>query len=470
MKRVAALSPSRLVPRQPDSDAPTVLLAGLIVSLAAATALADHRLQRPALMAAAATAVGATLLLAPLFPLFLGLIATLPLADWKPPGSPLSISVVLAMVLALRVLVELPTLRPLQSTLVVRWTGLPLLLIPSAFLGAASIGARGQLFLSMASWFAIALLIAHFVDERRWRTVRRLLLAELVVALVVGGCEILAQRWLLPFPDPPQVHAEYFFGYFRPRSISLSPYALGEFLAFTAPLVWYELGLSLRRDRLGRLAWWTFIAAAQLALLVATLSRKSLWQALVALIVFLLVSLGDPRMRRRVVLVAAGIGAIAVVAINLNGPAFSERLTSSTSAEGVSLRVNTYDDAVTIGTEHMPLGAGLGNFVATSTGRYGEQFSAYNSFAEAFSDSGLLGLLAVVALVAIPIGAAARTGAKVIPPRAVVLGVLGGLIGLAVVESSIWRKSLAFGVGLCLALYLNGREQSGLPASRASAS
>lgn len=439
---------------------PTLLVGSLAVSVAAAVALADERLERPTLVAAAAVLVAAVLLLTPLFPLALAMIASLPFADWKPPGCPLSISVLLAVVIGVRVLVELPALRPLRSHAIVRWTALPLLLVPSAFLGAASIGARGQLFFSIASWLAIALIVAHFVDERRWPIVRRLLLAELVVALVIGGFEVLAQRWLVPLPDPPVIRAEYFFGYFRPRSITLSPYALGEFLAFTAPLVWYELGLALRGDRLRRLAWLSVVAAGQFALLVATLSRKSLWQVLVAAVVFLLVSLGDLRLRSRIVVVTAGIAGLALLAVNLNGPAFSERLTSSTSAEGVSVRMNTYADAVQIGTAHLPLGAGLGNFVATSTDRYGEQFAAYNSFAEAFSDSGLLGLLAVFAIVGLPIGLALRTGSRIAPPRAVAVSVLVGLLALATVESSIWRKSLAFSVGLCLAVYVNGRERT----------
>jgi len=451
---------ARLSRSKPAALAPALLVSGVLLSLAVAVILAEPRLERPGEIAAAAVVGAGAVILTPLFPLLLLLVATMPFADWKPPGSPLSITVLLALLLALRALIELPTLRPLRAGFIVRWTGLPLLLLPSAFLGAASIGARGQVFLSIASWFAIALLCAHFVDERRWRAVRTLLVAELVVALVVGGLEIVAGRWLIPFPNPPQVQAEFFFGFFRPRSIALSPYTLGEFLAFTAPLVWYELGVALRRDPIRRAVWWALLATGQLALLVATLSRKSLWQVAVSAVVFLVVSLGDRNVRGRIFLVAAGIAAIAALAVFVNGPAFTERLTSNTSAESVSTRENTLGDAIRIGSQHMPLGAGLGNFVATSADRYGEQLAAYNSFAEAFSDSGLLGLFAVVALVLVPLGAAARLGSDVLPPRAVVLSGMAGLIALALVESSIWRKSLAVSSGFCLALFLNARERS----------
>jgi O-antigen ligase len=450
----------RPVPRAPSAILLGLVAAGLSASMLAAFGLADPRLERPTIMATAAAALIAVMIVVPLFPLLLTVVAVMPFADWQPPGSPLSISVLLTGILAIRVLTEHRTLRSLRSGWIVRWTGLPLLLAPSAFLGAGSLGARGQLFLSIASWFAIAVLCAHFADEHRWRAIRCVLLAELLLALAVGGLEIAAGHWLIPFPDPPQIQAEHFFQFFRPRAITLSPYALGEFLAFTAPLVWYELGIALRNDRLRCALWWCAVAAAQLALLVATLSRKSLWQLSVAAVVFFLLSLRNRKVRGRMLIVSAAVGALAVLAVVINGPALSERLTSSTSAESVATRVNTLQDAIDIGSEHVLLGAGLTNFVSTSTDRYGEQLSAQNSFAEAFADSGLLGLFVVLALIAVPLVAAARASMRVAPPSSVVVSAMAGLIALAVVESSIWRKSLAYSTGFCLALFLNSQERA----------
>ena len=447
-------------PRAPSATLVHLTAAGLLVSVLLAFGLAEPRLERPTLVAVVGAALLTLVILAPLFPLLLAVVATLPFADWQPRGSPLSISVVLAGVLVLRVLAEQRSIRPLRFGWIVRWSALPLLLVPSAFLGAASLGARWQLFLSMLSWFAIALLCAHFADERRWPAIRLVLLSELVLALVVGGLEIAAGRWLVPFPDPPQIQAEFFFGFFRPRAITLSPYALGEFLAFTAPLVWYELELALRKDRLRRALWWSAVAAGQLALLVSTLSRKSLWQLSVSAVVFFALSLRNRRVRGRLVIVLGAVGVLAVLAVVINGPALSFRLTSSTSAESVTTRVSTFRDAIHIGSDHVILGAGLANFVSTSEDRYGEQLAAQNSFAEAFADSGLLGLFAVVALIALPLAAAAGASVRVSPPSPVVVSAMAGLIALAVVESSIWRKSLAYSTGLCLAAFVNSRQRA----------
>ncbi|MFN0154650.1 MAG: hypothetical protein ACKVUT_09745 [Gaiella sp.] len=437
--------------------APAVALAaGVVLSTAAGAMLAEPELGMLAVVLVVAALVCTAALAVPLHLLVLGLVATLPFADWQPPGSPVSISVLAAMTACGRALVEVGTLRPLQLRSVGPWLALPLLLVPSAFSGAAGFGGRAQLFFSMASWLAIALLVGHFLTESRWPLIRAVLVAEVAIAVVIAAAELVAQRWLVPFPDPPQTQVEFFFGFFRPRSITLSPYALGEFLAFTAPIVWYQLAAAFRRDR-GRLPLWLMLTAGQLAIIVATLSRKSLWQLGVAIAVFLVASLADRRARRSLLPVAVALAVAVVAAVTLNGPALGERLRSSTSAEGVSLRVDTFNDALTIGTSTLPLGAGLGNFVATSTDRYGEQLAAYNSFAEAFADSGLLGLAVVLLLVAIPFRLAAAAPAVHVPPRAVVLATMAGLVALAAVESSIWRKSLAFSAGLCLAVAANAR-------------
>jgi hypothetical protein len=432
------------------------LVGGAVLSTAVGGALAAPELGPFAIAIVVTALVCAVAFVVPLPWLVLGLVATLPFADWQPPGSPVSISVLAALTASSRALAEVGSLRPLRIPGVGLWLALPLLLVPSAFVGVAGFGDRAQIFLSMASWFAIALLVGHFLTESRWPLIRAVLVAEVALAVTVAAAELMAQRWLIPFPDPPQTEVEFFFGFFRPRSITLSPYALGEFLAFTAPIVWYELARAFRRDR-GRLPLWLLLTAGQFAVIVATLSRKSLWQLGVAAMVFVAVSLADRRTRRTMLPVAIALGMATVAAVALNGAALGERLRSSTSAEGVALRVDTFHDALDIGVAELPLGAGLGSFVATSTERYGEQLAAYNSFAEAFADSGLVGLAVVLLVIAVPIGLAAAAPATLLPPRAVVLATLSGLIALAAVESSIWRKSLAYGAGLCLALAANAR-------------
>jgi O-antigen ligase len=104
-----------------------------------------------------------------------------------------------------------------------------------------------------------------------------------------------------------------------------------------------------------------------------------------------------------------------------------------------------------MGLEHLPFGAGLNSFVATSPERYGVSFSAYNSLWEAMAESGLLGLIGVLMLVAVPLIASLRSARESVPPGAIGGAMAAGFIVLCWYESVLLSEFSALVFGICLA-------------------
>jgi len=357
-------------------------------------------------------AVALVFVLAPMAWAVALLCATIPFADWKPGPAPYGITTLIVGVVLVRML--LTSRAQLPAPIKRSWAMMVIaaaLFVPSAFWGPATVNDRAARLLTIASFLAIVFIVAREVGGPRWKTIERVLLAELVVGLAIAMVELASQRWLLPLPKPEIVSArgsvagvELFTGeVFRPRGIALSPYGWGQFLAITMPIVWLRLADALRQRGFGGALWWIALAGLQASALLASLSRKSWLEAAVAAVVFLGILQLDVQRRRVALILTIMLVPIGVGAVLNNATSVTYRLESATSAQTLDIRAKTASDALAMGVDHLPFGAGLNSFVATSPERYGVSFSAYNSLWEATADSGLLGLVGVLMLALIPL-------------------------------------------------------------------
>ncbi len=203
----------------------------------------------------------------------------------------------------------------------------------------------------------------------------------------------------------------YFFGYVggttRPPGAFYDPISLGNMLAISVPLC---AGLALYYGRIRR---WvpTCIAVLSAALIVAgleiTLSRMS-WIGAVAGIIVAAVLL-PPAQRRRVLpgLVIA-IGAAAVLGLFGGHSPVLQRLGSIThplnesgTANEDVLRVDVWNQALSVAEHHPVAGVGFGGLVKILSSQFapaGLQSQAQSTYLQVAAEAGLLGIAGLLAV------------------------------------------------------------------------
>lgn len=202
----------------------------------------------------------------------------------------------------------------------------------------------------------------------------------------------------------------YFFNYgdlTRASGTLPDPIGLGQVLALCLPMT-VAFSASLRRWSASIV---TLCATAVAGLgLVLSLSRMSIVGGLAGLLVALLLLPGGARLRA-----LSGVGAmlalVGVLGLSFGGSQLRTRINSIfqptaahvSTAQGDASRLHIWRAALQTGDRHVVTGVGLGN-VTTYLPRYGAPVTgsahAHDTYLQFFAEGGLLGLLALLGLIA----------------------------------------------------------------------
>ncbi len=204
--------------------------------------------------------------------------------------------------------------------------------------------------------------------------------------------------------------SEYFFTYgrlARPSGALPDPIGLGQVLALCIPMM-IALAVSFKR--------WTLSIAVLLATglaavaLLLSLSRASIVATGVGIVVVVLLLPRRLLVARGVALVAIAV-AVAVFATSLGGRSLSQRLntvlhpTAShvSTAAGDLARIHIWNAALKTAEANLVAGVGLGN-ITKDLPKYGVPVTpagnAQDTYLQFFAEGGLLGLAAIVAVIA----------------------------------------------------------------------